>query len=188
MTTFDIYWSDKHDIWNIIWLPLVFLTNIYLLAVWNQTAETAFVTVFLLYLVLDFIWLLVKPCSVSTPKIMLLHHCVTILGVSFIPYLDNEMKYIICLATLVEFNTWVRLLKKLANNHIYLDITFVVSWFFLRCLIGPYIQLIIAKKCYNEFNTVNATIFAVGLVLNGLSVKWTFDLVAVIRKRYFSNK
>ena len=30
-TEFDVEWNYRHDIWNVVWLPIVFMVNIYFL-------------------------------------------------------------------------------------------------------------------------------------------------------------
>ena len=187
MTELNLEWNYRHDIWNVVWLPIVFGLNLYFLLVdFSEPTERLFVSVFLLYLILDFIWIWVKPCSVSAPKTILGHHIVSIIGVALIPYINNAVKYAICSTTLVEMNTWFRMLKKVLPNYTFeLDILFIVSWVIIRCLLGPYVQFILWLECKNTYNMINNTLFLVGLILNGLSVKWTFDLIDNVKKRYF---
>lgn len=187
MTEYDNVWGNRHDIWNVIWLPIVFGCNLYFLLIdWGKEMEIVFINVFLVYLILDFIWIWLKPGSVSSPKIILAHHVVTILGVSFIPTVNETVKCAICSASLVEINTWLRISKKFIKEyHLQIDILFVVSWVIIRCLLGPYVQLLLLSECRKNINTANAALFLSGFVLNSLSVKWTFDLVEVMKKRYF---
>ncbi len=188
MAEFDIVWSNRHDIWNIIWLPIIVIININLLATWSTFIEYLFTYVFLLYLGTDFIWLLIKPSSVTSPKVILFHHIVTIIGISTIPYVDHEMKKIICTASLVELNTWIRLLKNLYKEYILFDMLFIISWIVIRCIIGPLMLVTIAQRCEKDMSWINIMLTLISLILNCLSVIWTFTLVKTIKKRYFDTK
>ncbi len=193
MSELNIDWSNKHDIWNIIWLPIVFCTNIYLLFNWNINIELYFISIFLLYLVSDFIWLIIKPYSVVNPNIIYFHHLISIIGTIIIPQLDYELKYLICLATLTEINTWIRLIRNRTSGklNIILDLLFLVSWIIIRLVIGPYVSSIIFKRCLIEYNKINVTLFIVSCLLNILTLLWTYQLInGIINKikKYYKNK
>ena len=182
MSEFNIEWSNYHDMWNIIWLPIVFSTNIYLLFNLNIYSEEIFVNVFLLYLVLDMLWLIVKSCSVVNPRLICAHHIVSIIGVILIPYLDYDTKYMICLATLTEINTWIRLIRNKTTGYINftLDILFIISWIVIRCVIGPMISVKIYYMCNN---IVYSTIFVVSVLLNALTAYWTILLFEAVKNK-----
>jgi hypothetical protein len=185
MSEFNLEWSHKHDRWNILSLPVVFGANLYYLLVDDgKEAEWAFVIWFLEYLVLDFVWIAFKPCSVSAPNLMLMHHVVTIAGVALIPSVNGTVKHAICLTSLVEINTWIRMLKKILWCQFELDMLFLLSWIVIRCMLGPYVQILLWKDCWHNLNSINGTLFLVGVVLNGLSVKWSYDLAMVVKQRY----
>ncbi len=185
MSEFNLELSNKHDIWNILWLPIVFQINLYYLFVdYSKEIENIFVNVFLIYLTLDFIWIILKPCSVSAPKIILLHHIVTISGVALIPSVSGNIKYVICLTTLVEINTWIRILKHFITKYIsksfllsILDTIFITSWILLRCILGPYVQFLLGMECYYNINFINLSLYFIGLVLNTLSLKWSYNIL-----------
>lgn len=184
MSEFDINWSNKHNTWNLIWLPIVIIINIILLLNWTPFVETVFTNTFITYLSLDYVWLLIKPCSVSSPEVILFHHCVTIAGIATIPYVDQDMKYIIVLASLVEICTWMRLLKNVYKNTIIFHILFLISWVIIRLIIGPICLMLVYKRTINDFTKINILLLFVAFVLNVLSVIWTFQLIKVIKKRF----
>lgn len=179
-------WVARHDLWNVIWLPIVFMTNLYVLYLNPNADELPFVKVFVIYLILDFIYIFVKPESVSNPKVILLHHIVSIVGACLIPMANDEVKRAICTATLVEINTWFRMLKRFLQEYtLYLDILFLISWAIIRLYLGPYVQVLLAKECLKSVGPINVMLFSMGLILNALSVQWTIDLIKVTKKRYF---
>lgn len=194
MTNFDIEWSNRHDKWNIVWLPIVFLTNIYMLFNWTPLNEQFFIIIFLLYLITDLIWLIIKPCSVANPAVIYLHHMVSIIGVIIIPQLDEELRHIIFISTLTEINTWVRLIRNNTTGYINfaLDILFLLSWLIIRCIIGPYISILIWNKWNKHNNDTYKIMFNTSIVLNTLTAVWTYQLVRTvkikIRKYYETNE
>lgn len=183
---FDLLWCKRHDIWNIVWLPIVFGLNANFLLQWNLYNETLFVWVFVTYLILDLFWILIKPCSVSAPITIVLHHLVTISGALLIPYTTETVKTAICMASMVELNTWFRMLKKIFKQYeTVLDVLFIISWILIRCIIGPYVQYILTLECFYCCTFANILLVLCGAFLNGLSVMWTAELLVVVRKRYF---
>ena len=184
MSQLNVEESIIHNNWNLIWLPIVFTVNIYLLCNWNTDNLSVFIIVFLTYLVLDFAWIFVKPYCVATPNIILGHHLVTIAGVLVIPYVDDELKWFICLSSLVEINTWIRLVRNTVKNklvHVF-NALFLISWIIIRLLIGPYIHYMIYKRFINNMSYVNITLFITSTVLNGLSFSWTLQIIQNIKK------
>lgn len=179
----DIESVNAHNNWNIVFLPIVFTMNIYLLLDWSTSFEMLFVAVFLIYLVLDFVWICVKPCCVMTPGIILMHHVVTIMGVTMIPYMDNELKSVICLASLVEINTWIRLVRNVVDNKYILNILFLVSWVIIRLIIGPMVHMMIYKRFVSDMSKMNLILLVTSIVLNGLTIMWTGQLVQKYMKK-----
>jgi hypothetical protein len=194
---FDTNWSFKHDIYNLICLPVIIALNLYVL-IYNYTNSLdSFAYFFLGYLIVDFVWITLFPCSVSSPKIILIHHFITILGVGLIPYLDLGTQNIILLGSLVETNTLIRIVRKYFRDNIFLNILFYTTWFAIRCILGPILLFSIGINIYDYCNYqyyfnnqyyfnynckkykcyLNLLLFSIGLILNLLNLKWTIDLV-----------
>ncbi len=175
---FNIEWSNNHDLWNIILLPIVFITNIYLLFNWCSHNLDVFCFIFKTYLVLDLIWLILLPQSVMNPKIIYFHHFISIMGVIVIPRLSLELSNIICLTTLTEINTWIRLIRNRTTDfcNLILDLLFVITWFIIRVMIGPYVFIVICKTCFIEPNTINILLVFISFGLNVLTAIWTYQL------------
>lgn len=182
MNNFDINWSHKHDIYNLIYLPIIVLINLYVIFNHNVDTIKYFMIFFLGYLLIDFTWILLVPSSVSSPNIILLHHIVTVLGIILIPYLDKNTQYIILLGSLVETNTLVRIIRKFYRENLFLNILFYSTWFLIRCVLGPILLFYIINNICDNYNKKNILFYqnilllCVGLILNILNIKWTFEL------------
>lgn len=180
---FDIEWSYKHDIYNLICLPIIISLNIFTLFNYNNYIINYFITFFLGYLIIDFGWIIMLPCSVSSPKIILFHHFITILGIGTLPFLHQNSQMIILLGSLVEVNTFVRIVRKSFRNNLFLNILFYFTWFGIRCILGPILLFLIGQNIFNnhkyknlEYN-LNILLCFVGFILNVLNIKWTIDLL-----------
>jgi hypothetical protein len=79
--TVDPYWFKRHDTFNLLCIPFIILSNLLFLIFpasdfyfWNEFC------CFIFYLVIDTFWLLIRPRSVPSPKVIILHHLVCLIG------------------------------------------------------------------------------------------------------------
>jgi hypothetical protein len=81
----DIVWLKRHDYWNLILLPPVVIANFIFL--FNSTNLLYFniqFYTFLLYIILDFIFISIIPSCVGDPKSIIYHHILCIIGIYLI--------------------------------------------------------------------------------------------------------
>lgn len=84
----DPYWHQKHDEFNLIYLPFVVVTIInygyhYLQNPTSADVDSAYAimsVVFLLYSALDTLWIIAKPNSVASPSLIIIHHIIAIIA------------------------------------------------------------------------------------------------------------
>jgi hypothetical protein len=96
-TTVDVYWYRRHDIFNLLVIPFIILSNLLFLFFpgsnfyfWNEFC------CFIFYLVIDTFWLILRPRSVPSPKVIILHHLICFVGftVPVVPYRELFMSIV----------------------------------------------------------------------------------------------
>ncbi|KAI8105552.1 hypothetical protein M9434_000137 [Picochlorum sp. BPE23] len=99
-----------HDVVNLWLIPIVgVLTVLGLLDVVNPVRVTE---VFVVYVIIDVVWLLVQPDAVpSLPNVILLHHAVTIVLLLF-PIWYNDLAIYTCWDGLCEINTFFLIARR----------------------------------------------------------------------------
>jgi len=93
-----------------------------------------------LYVVADTIWVMAVPTLVKTPKVIIVHHLVTLACLSGpLNYPDTS----ICgsMALLVEANTALIVLRRRLNHPIWIEILWYITWLLLRVLWYPLLTL-----------------------------------------------
>ena len=179
----DQFWFKAHDMFNLVCLPLVLLPNV--LYVFDLGSERYFMlqyVVFLTYMIVDSIWLIIKPNSVPKVETILYHHLITAIGWNFPVVGDMEYRRVIALGPLVEFNTFFMILRRNVGHHWLVEFFFYLTWIVIRLGVYHYALLSIIWKYYH-LSHVYATYINTGLLvllfllfLNYLNLKWSIDL------------
>lgn len=175
-----------HDYFNIISLPFIIITDwIYLINPYLLGFDLLFY-LFIAYMLVDFIWLLLKPKSVGSPVSIMFHHVISVLGFSAV-YFQPRLTLIARLSLLVECNTWLNILKRYYKTD-FIYKCFYVTWFLFRVILYPVLTYLL----YNEmifYHSIHGTFFCsafvgflVGFLLCILNYKWSYDLI--VRKGY----
>jgi len=200
----DQKWFYYHDLFNLVNLPLVVLTNVlYLLDTSSERFYYLQQFLFNAYLIADTIWLLLKPDSVASASSVLPHHVICIIGWN-VPLLDKLLAFyrglpqpspeyarFTCSGALVEINTFLLIARRNWRSNNLIEFLFYFSWFAIRCLFYPYNLLFklypdYFRLAYYQKSYINVQFFIVLMFtpLNVLNLRWTIDLV----KRNFYGK
>ncbi len=175
-----------HDYFNIFTLPFIIVLN------WTYLINPSFLGfdllfyLFIIYMMVDFIWLLLKPKSVGSPGSIMFHHVISVLGWSVI-YFDPRLALIARLAILVECNTWFNILKRYYKTD-FVYKCFYVTWFLFRVILYPTLTYLVYNKMilyygyYGTFFNLATIGFLVISLLCILNYKWTYDLI--VKKGY----
>jgi len=99
-----------HDVINLGLIPVVALGTI--LGILGKVDPVLVSQGFLLYVLIDFVWLIVQPDAVpSLPNVILLHHVVTVVLLYF-PLRYNELGIYTCIDGLCEINTFFLIARR----------------------------------------------------------------------------
>ncbi|CAM9376260.1 unnamed protein product [Ectocarpus sp. 12 AP-2014] len=102
---------------------------------WTQYALTLFAAG---YMVLDACWILCNPSGVKSPRTVLGHHVAT-LSVLVDPLLQPQHAFYTACALLVEFNTFLLILRRRVSWGGILEVPFALSWVALRLIWYPFL-------------------------------------------------
>lgn len=101
---------ELHDVVNLALIPVVALGTI--LGILGKVDPVIVSQGFLLYVLIDFIWLVIQPEAVpSLPNVILAHHVVTVVLLYF-PLRYNELGIYTCIDGLCEINTFFLIARR----------------------------------------------------------------------------
>ncbi|CAM9883638.1 unnamed protein product, partial [Discosporangium mesarthrocarpum] len=100
----------------------------------TQYALTIFATC---YMVIDGLWIATNPTGVKSPRTVLGHHVAT-LSVLLDPLLQPHHSLYTSCALLVEFNTFLLILRRRVRWGSILEVPFALSWVALRLIWYPF--------------------------------------------------
>ena len=169
---------SRHDVFNILGLPLVILFNVLYLSSTPDLYAAFFVIEddvtameqmsntpspkyywaqffsFIIYLGIDTIWLFFYPRSVQSPSQILLHHAFCLLGFTFYLCEDDrrQLAFFCSIALSVEFNTWFLILRRNVKSNVIINLFFFVSWIALRVVLYPLLLFQTALKTIYLFS------------------------------------
>jgi hypothetical protein len=133
----DPYWHYTHDIFNLLSIPVILTSNIYLLNNFNPYNLSVYIYIFVLYIFLDTLWLILKPQSVASPGTIIVHHIISIIGLVLTLQLDFHFAILGTFGGLIEFNTLFLILRRNLRYPIIgdiLNILFYISWVVIRLI------------------------------------------------------
>ncbi|MEW5301643.1 MAG: hypothetical protein WDW38_002653 [Sanguina aurantia] len=171
-----------HDIFNLIFIGILNLQNVYYLATGKGFNEFFMST--MLYFLADLVFVGARPLSVKSPLIILAHHIITALYI-LIPYSYPQYAWCMSYAMLVEINTWLLIAKRTLHTRYApaLEVAFLFTWVLLRNILYPYLIYAFFKEWRlasvtfgSPWNPILLTpIFQ--LCLTGLNMHWTVNLI-----------
>lgn len=190
--TVDVTMHARHDLFNLIALPLVVLFLFdYLLSCyhhhdgWYGENFLQICVVGELYFVVDVIWLVIWPTSVASPYVIKCHHLLCCIGWCF-PLWWPEMAPYAAACLLVEVNTIFLIAKRYFRNTPHLQrilkICFHLSWVGLRMINYPVICYLYSFEVQQRYSSsgsvVNPTTAAMLMLLSltCLNGRWSWDL------------
>lgn len=186
----DEGWHYKHDVMNLIVLPFVCAANLY----YMYGSRTEFYYwlnfwVFILYLLLDTLWVYFIPRSVASPDTILIHHVFTMVGWSLPPIFGMHLCYWCSAGLLVEVNTWLLIARRNFRSVAVLGPLFYVTWVLSRLVYYPitgtrFILTYIHDYEQSKSIDVGGTIYIVlWLGLNYLNFSWSYNLIFKEKKK-----
>lgn len=179
-----INWSLQFP--NYYYVPILKYNGLYFFYLWKST---------LVYFLFDLGWIILKPESVKSPKIIIFHHLITLLSimVPFYRYYQCGKLMSICLT--VEINTLLLTTRRILYNNSseyykiiniiqsFITFNFYLSWIVIRLIMFPIINFEVYKLWNQEYletkyfiNIYNYPLFS-QTFLCLLNYKWTFDLL-----------
>jgi hypothetical protein len=182
----DAKWNVRHDVFNLIMLPIVCAVNLAYLT-WGDAYYYPEYVVFLLYLIVDTLWLIVIPASVASPVTIIAHHLVCMVGWN-IP-IFSELRYCdwLSLGLLVEINTWFLIARRnTSQRSTFLQAMFYITWVALRMVLFPVVLVLflgvyLAESAFmGTYTHAGLLVLCLMVLLNALNAKWTWDLFAKI--------
>lgn len=195
-----------HDYWNILALAVLICIDVYYLSMSTSMEDigtprlgashlgvfNVFYALFMLYLVVDTIWIIVIPnCTVTDRMPIIVHHVLT--GVyAMIPAADSQFSWHMAVVLLVEINTlfltWKRNVSKDSLLHFLLNLAFYLTWVGMR-LIGFPILVVFLYYEWQRYTILKGTPFNCVLLapifqalVTALSFKWTYDMARKMLK------
>lgn len=183
MGEIDELWHNRHDIFNLIAIPFIILTNSLYLFHSHDWYWTEF-WCFFIYIVVDTLWLIIKPRSVVSPNAIIAHHAVCIIG-WMLPALNNQIYADwVSYGLLVEINTWFLIARRTWKDISFFSICFYICWFLLRLIMYPVVLYQFTRFIYENYRSSVQTVhysafiqWVFMLALTGLNYKWTIDML-----------
>ena len=178
----------QHDLFNMLVLPLVIISNV--LFLWTGNYEMIQFITFMLYMGIDSIWVWLVPDSVASPSTILQHHLVVLL-VWIVPHYQGNPTLIrySSFGPLVEINTWCLISRRNVRDSVVLQFLFYASWIGLRIIFYPVILydfsslMVTSWLSPSQIDTSGAYFYVSGMLiwstmvfLNVLNTKLSYDL------------
>ena len=204
-----------HDIFNLVCLSYIIylvtinwnlelINNYYfpIILIYNGQHFFYLWKLTLFYFLVDIFWLILKPQSVKSPKIIIFHHLVTLLSIMVPYYRYYECGKLMSICLTVEINTLLLTTRRVLHNCCHKDNTigniiqscisfnFYLSWIIIRLIMFPIIAFEVYNFWIHEYLETKyfINIYSYPLIsqtfLCLLNYKWTFDLL----KTMFKNK
>ncbi len=207
MMDVDEYWYKQHDLFNLIVLPFILFVNIRYLVLedghllkpycyWDQFV------VFFLYILIDTIWLIYKPRSVPSPKVIIAHHSICLIGWSLPAFYSRLYAEWISYGVLVELNTWFLIARRNYKSISLFSYAFYITWIVLRLFMFPFHLIHFTYSLYQRYAPVllsrqplllddpvisskispqellyvDIFLWLAILALNSLNLKWTIEM------------
>jgi hypothetical protein len=198
----DQKWFYYHDVFNLIALPIVVV--VYLMYLFDSSERYFYFQHFLFlgYLIVDTIWLLIKPDSVASAASVLPHHAICIIGwnahlidtayakYNHLPLPGPKYARFTASGALVEINTFLLILRRNWRTNAFIEFLFYATWVAVRCVYYPYGLVGLYRDyfdmVFNKGSYINVQLYIMCFFtpLNIMNLKWTIDLV----KRNFLSK
>ncbi|CAN0054274.1 unnamed protein product [Laminaria digitata] len=143
-------WAARiHDDMNLLVLAVMALVAAW--SMWKEDRGTQYaLTQFAAaYMVVDGCWIMLNPSGVKSPKTVLGHHVAT-LSVLLDPLLQPQHAFYTACALLVEFNTFLLILRRRVVWGRYLEVPFALSWVALRLIWYPFLGFYMAMCAFPE--------------------------------------
>ena len=191
----DPYWHDLHDAFNLIVLPFVCGSNILYLTSMEESLLWIQFYLFTAYLIVDTVWVVLRPRSVASPPTIIVHHIVCVIGWITPHMTDPSLALWTSLGLTVEINTFFLIARRYWGRTMLIQILFYSTWIGLRVILFPVVLYLFIFKYLNYSNHLpTPTFFNTGLFilfimvfLNGLNFKWTWDLFFKSQKQKSSH-
>ena len=197
---------QRHDLFNMFALPIVVFVNLSTIRVFffsgkdvdEDALNTAWnwqIAVLNIYIFLDTVFISLYPSCVGAPVTVLAHHVVVFFGWLIVPHQFIQGRPIATCLLSVEINTVFMIARKFDPFQKHpallrlLRLGFYGTWVPLRLVIFPYccyLGYYLAETFYHETSSlinIGSLGFVLLLVMTGLNLKWSYDLLLVNMKK-----
>jgi len=195
-----------HDLFNIV--VLSFIIPLSLSFLWLTTDMTKMATpllgeghfglftiiwcTFLLYMIVDCVWVFVVPgCTKTNPWEIIWHHILVIIFCS-LSYFEPQLAWHQCMLLLAEINTMFLLLRRNIDykgiSFKLINFLFYITWVLLRLILFPCLLIFFCFE-FERFSKKRGTyfhFFIIGpiltVLLTFLSYYWTYEMLFKLKK------
>lgn len=193
--------STLSPVLNLCGLPAgdVSLLHRKLPELWHGEYFELFWWVTFIYFVADFLWMVLLPACVKSPKVIIQHHVLTI-GYIFLPKRLPQYAWMMGANMIVEVNTWFLIARRAFNKKghrpfskdtpfpkkirlMTVSVCFYATWFAIRLGLYPYlfVCLIFEWRRYSSIVGSPLNLMTITPVMQGLfiylNIKWSIDLI-----------
>ena len=144
--------------------------------------------IFNTYMIVDTLWVCLHPGCVVSPKIIILHHIVALIGWQSVSFWSG-WEFYLSSALCVEVNTFFLIAKRLPHFQSWSSVLNTVdniTWVITRLILFPivsynafYVYLYLSEIKYGTFWHHGLTNAATGVLLVLLYLKWTGDKIHI---------
>ena len=209
---------DRHDAFNLVALPIVVILNLLYFQTtytldfsashgsgWPRFENTSLAAVpwadsanyysFMLYVLLDMLWLILYPRSVSSAGPIVYHHVGVLVGWTM-PLFDQHWAFWAALAAMIEVNTFFLVLRRQQGRDLLIvHVLFYLTWGLMRVVVYPLCLLFFSIEYVThslaEYRATGGFTAALSglslelllLFLNALNASWTLDLARKTLRR-----
>jgi hypothetical protein len=197
---------QRHDMFNMLTLPMVVIVNICTIRAFffggpnidEAALDSAWkwqIATLNTYIFIDTLYISFVPSCVAAPTTILIHHVVVFLGWLAVPHQYAQCRPIATCLLSCEINTLFMIARKFVPFQKHPSIMtlvrcgFYLTWVPLRLVIFPYccyLGYFLAEIFYKENGTlvnIGSLGFVLLLLMTGLNVKWSYDLLLANMKK-----
>ena len=208
LSTVDYAQNKAHDNFNIAVLPVLVACFLWHMAtLWRLDVDSDAITslslrreshgstawlatwwMFNIYILVDTLWVCLYPRSVASPRLIILHHLVAIVGWQSVSFWSG-WEFYLSTALCVEINTFFLIAKRRFRSWNVLNTLDNITWTITRLIMFP----IVTYNAFSVFHFLSRTKYGTywhhglfnamtGVLLMCLNIKWSWDKIGNVLK------